>query len=163
MKAERVAVAVAVAETPFMEALHIRPQTLSSSPNFMNPISRITPKLSLSTPKFRVFCATSLNSTNTRDPIPSPTSTDTVLRSSGKARVRVSESQYKENWLASLSCPPADANERQGIRTDSADSNAGTSWVIGIDPDLSGALALLKTDDSGCSAQVLVYPISFSF
>lgn len=130
----------------------------------MNPISRITPKLSLlATPKFRVFCATSLNSTNTHDPIPAPTSVDNVLRSSRRARVRVSEAQYKENWLASLSCPPPDANGRQGIREDSSVNNAGTQWVIGIDPDLSGAVALLRTDDSVCSAQVLIYPLSFYF
>lgn len=146
-----------------MDALQIHPHSLSSSPNFMNPISKITPKLALSAPKFRVFCATSLNSTNTHDPIPAPSSTDTVLRSSGKARARVSDTQYRENWLASLSCPFPDENERPGIRMDSAESNAGTQCVIGIDPDISGALALLKTGDSGCSAQVVVYPVSFSF
>ncbi|KAL6341846.1 hypothetical protein AAG906_038091 [Vitis piasezkii] len=141
-----------------MDALQIHPHSLSSSPNFMNPISKITPKLALSAPKFRVFCATSLNSTNTHDPIPAPSSTDTVLRSSGKARVRVSDTQYRENWLASLSCPFPDENERPGIRMDSAESNAGTQCVIGIDPDISGALALLKTGDSGCSAQVFDSP-----
>lgn len=45
----------------------------------------------------------------------------------------------------------------------SAESTEGTQWVVGIDPDLSGAIALLKTGDSGSSAQVLTSPVSLSF
>lgn len=33
----------------------------------------------------------------------------------------------------------------------------GSNWVIGVDPDVSGALALLKIDESGCSAQVIPF------
>ncbi|KFK32471.1 hypothetical protein AALP_AA6G246300 [Arabis alpina] len=49
----------------------------------------------------------------------------------------------KEKWLDSLSL-----NE----------STAGSSWVLGIDPDLSGALALLKTDHlSGSCSEAQVF------
>ncbi|XWS52592.1 hypothetical protein CRYUN_Cryun11dG0084200 [Craigia yunnanensis] len=58
----------------------------------------------------------------------------------------------KEGWLDSLYCPLPDTGE------DPTRTNADSSWVIGIDPDLSGALALLKTDSSGCSAQVFDSP-----
>lgn len=33
----------------------------------------------------------------------------------------------------------------------------GSNWVVGVDPDVSGALALLKIDESGCSAQVIPF------
>lgn len=56
----------------------------------------------------------------------------------------------KETWLDSLSCPLPDT----GAGEDPTPTNADSGWVIGIDPDLSGALALLKTDSSGYSAQV---------
>lgn len=39
-----------------------------------------------------------------------------------------------------------------------ARNNVGSNWVIGVDPDVSGALALLKIDESGCSAQVFDSP-----
>ncbi|OMP07387.1 hypothetical protein COLO4_07383 [Corchorus olitorius] len=59
----------------------------------------------------------------------------------------------KEGWLDSLSCPLPE------IQDDPTQTNADINWVIGVDPDLSGALALLKTDpSSGCSAQVFDSP-----
>ena len=36
-------------------------------------------------------------------------------------------------------------------------SNSDSRWVIGVDPDVSGALALLKNDDLGCNAQVMAF------
>lgn len=55
--------------------------------------------------------------------------------------------QLKQNWLDSLTFPPLhDLTTTQ--------TNADSEWVLGVDPDLSGALAVLKTDQSGCSAQV---------
>ncbi|XP_022728744.1 Holliday junction resolvase MOC1, chloroplastic-like [Durio zibethinus] len=57
----------------------------------------------------------------------------------------------KEGWLDSLSCPFPDAGEYPL-------TNADSNWVTGIDPHLFGALALLKTDSSGCSAQVFDSP-----
>lgn len=62
---------------------------------------------------------------------------------------------FKENWLASLSSPsvePKFLNEDEDFR--SVDDASDSNLVIGIDPDLSGALAVLRTDASGCSAEV---------
>ena len=38
--------------------------------------------------------------------------------------------------------------------------NDGSKWVLGIDPDVSGAVALLKTHGSVCSAQVPCFFLS---
>ncbi|KAK8513393.1 hypothetical protein V6N13_002139 [Hibiscus sabdariffa] len=64
--------------------------------------------------------------------------------------LKLSAAPLEAGWLKSLSCcPPTDDPTR---------TNADSTWVIGIDPDLSGAMALLKTDSSGCSAQVFDSP-----
>lgn len=60
--------------------------------------------------------------------------------------------------MASLSCPFPQTRENFDGTADSTRTNSGSSWVIGVDPDLSGALALLKGDESGCSAQVYDSP-----
>ncbi|KAM6576819.1 hypothetical protein CsatB_028656 [Cannabis sativa] len=83
-----------------------------------------------------------------------------------RVKVKASEAELKENWLASLSCPlPRDfgtshseAKEEEEEGSDSDPRNAGSDWVIGIDPDLSGALAVLKSDDPECPAQVFDSP-----
>jgi hypothetical protein len=36
-------------------------------------------------------------------------------------------------------------------------------WVTGTDLDVSGALAPLKTDESGCSAQVIPFLLIFVY
>ncbi|KAK3205412.1 hypothetical protein Dsin_019458 [Dipteronia sinensis] len=59
--------------------------------------------------------------------------------------------QLKQNWLDSLSFPPL--HDLTPTQTD-----PHSNWALGIDPDLSGALAVLKTDHSGCSAQVFDSP-----
>ncbi|KAG6792962.1 hypothetical protein POTOM_002129 [Populus tomentosa] len=67
--------------------------------------------------------------------------------------------QLKQNWLDSLTFPLPDETETTNLGGDDlTGNNAGTVWVIGIDPDVSGALALLKIDESGCSAQVFDSP-----
>ncbi|KAJ0045179.1 hypothetical protein Pint_05507 [Pistacia integerrima] len=45
--------------------------------------------------------------------------------------------QFKQNWLDSLTSPPLQT------QTQTLDDS---KWVMGVDPDLSGALAVLKTD-----------------
>ncbi|XP_039004840.1 Holliday junction resolvase MOC1, chloroplastic-like [Hibiscus syriacus] len=69
--------------------------------------------------------------------------------STTRNNLKLSAAPLEAGWLDSLSCPPAEDPSR---------TNADSTWVIGIDPDLSGALALLKTDSSGCSAQVFDSP-----
>lgn len=54
--------------------------------------------------------------------------------------------QFKQNWLDSLTYPSLQTP------TQTLDDS---KWVLGIDPDLSGALAVLKTDHTGSSAQVI--------
>lgn len=55
--------------------------------------------------------------------------------------------QLRLNWLESLSCPRSENDE-----VNSGPGNADSRWVIGVDPDIFGALAVLKPDNS---AQVL--------
>ncbi|XP_039024138.1 Holliday junction resolvase MOC1, chloroplastic-like isoform X2 [Hibiscus syriacus] len=69
--------------------------------------------------------------------------------STTKNNLKLSSAPLKAGWLDSLSCPPDEDPTR---------TNADSTWVIGIDPDLSGALALLKTDSFGCSTQVFDSP-----
>ncbi|XP_044460696.1 Holliday junction resolvase MOC1, chloroplastic-like isoform X2 [Mangifera indica] len=57
--------------------------------------------------------------------------------------------QFKQNWLDSLTYPSLQTP------TQTLDDS---KWVLGIDPDLSGALAVLKTDHTGSSAQVFDTP-----
>ncbi|XP_058079028.1 Holliday junction resolvase MOC1, chloroplastic isoform X2 [Magnolia sinica] len=75
-------------------------------------------------------------------------------------RLPVSNSQLKEKWLDSLSCPFVERDGDLGIDgVVTPGSDVGPEWVVGIDPDVSGALALLKVDgDSGVSAQVFDTP-----
>ncbi|KDP43180.1 hypothetical protein JCGZ_22732 [Jatropha curcas] len=70
-----------------------------------------------------------------------------------KANVAEAARQLKVDWLESLSCPLPVSQTRL-----STFGNTSSNWVIGIDPDLSGAVALLKIDDSGFSAQVFDTP-----
>lgn len=51
--------------------------------------------------------------------------------------------QLRLNWLESLSCPRSESDE-----VNSGPGNADSRWVIGVDPDIFGALAVLKPDNS---------------
>ncbi|XP_048235093.1 Holliday junction resolvase MOC1, chloroplastic isoform X4 [Ricinus communis] len=152
-----------------METLHFRPQSLqSSSTQMMNSVlfSRFKPKFLLiqySISNLKRFCTTR----NPLIPFSGLTtrscSSNSATSSRNSVRVKDSEAevarQLKENWLHSLSCPfnQTESSASKGVDS-TAPSNVGSNWVIGIDPDLSGALALLKIDDSGCSAQVFDSP-----
>ncbi|XP_062082288.1 Holliday junction resolvase MOC1, chloroplastic [Humulus lupulus] len=148
------------------------PDHTTAAPNSMAVLS-LPFSLSLSFPsKFRLTTAWfSLSSQLRPFSASSPTSAHKIhclaisLKpiSLSKARVKVkaSEAELKENWLASLSCPlPRDFGTSHGeAREEGSDPrNAGSDWVIGIDPDLSGALAVLKGDDPDCPAQVFDSP-----
>lgn len=77
----------------------------------------------------------------------------------GRGGVRVSDSQLKEKWLDSLTCPfPEDLLRPNCGVSGVLRSDLDSQWVIGVDPDVSGALALLKNDDLGCSPQVFDSP-----
>ncbi|KAI3814283.1 hypothetical protein L1987_19034 [Smallanthus sonchifolius] len=67
-----------------------------------------------------------------------------------------SAAELKEQWLNSLNCPPLLKETEPQI--DQEATNVDSQWVIGIDPDVSGAMAVLKTYDLGSSAQVYDSP-----
>ncbi|XP_054789543.1 Holliday junction resolvase MOC1, chloroplastic-like [Prosopis cineraria] len=81
-----------------------------------------------------------------------------VRRNGARRRVKESDAQLKENWLASLSCPLLEKAHLMDAGVDLNHRNEGSEWVIGVDPDISGAVGLLKYEDSGCSAQVFDSP-----
>lgn len=62
----------------------------------------------------------------------------------------------KENWLDSLSCPLPEPYSGSGM--DSSRCSVGSDLVLGVDPDVSGAIAVLRTEESGLSAQVFDSP-----
>ncbi|KVH87582.1 hypothetical protein Ccrd_025139 [Cynara cardunculus var. scolymus] len=74
---------------------------------------------------------------------------------------RVSADELKEQWLNSLTCHPLITETgNQIFQHEEGCGNGGilsrnvdSQFVIGIDPDVSGALAVLKLDDSARSAQ----------
>ncbi|XAR60278.1 hypothetical protein NMG60_11033579 [Bertholletia excelsa] len=103
--------------------------------------------------KARCYCAaTSLDLTTTPN-------TPKNLSSKGRVRAKDSDAQLKEDWLDSLSCPFPDKLLRpNGQIVNGCHSNSESKWVIGIDPDVSGALAVLKTVDLGHSAEVFDSP-----
>nr|XP_043637843.1 Holliday junction resolvase MOC1, chloroplastic [Erigeron canadensis] len=78
---------------------------------------------------------------------------------------KVSADELKQQWLNSLTCVPKTESLMLQHEDDEncgnggvVFNNAGSPWVIGVDPDVSGALAVLKTDDFGFSAQVYDSP-----
>ncbi|KAL3611445.1 hypothetical protein D5086_002465 [Populus alba] len=99
----------------------------------------------------------------TNSPTPLPLK-NTKLSRNKKVNVgggggKADAAQLKQNWLDSLTFPLPGETETTNLGGDDlTGNNAGTIWVIGIDPDVSGALALLKIDESGCSAQVFDSP-----
>ncbi|KAF6175280.1 hypothetical protein GIB67_000601 [Kingdonia uniflora] len=110
-------------------------QNLIPQPHLMNSIFPSSTTRLLSNPsKIRVLSKLfSIESCRKRDSV----------------SVKVRDAELKENWLASLSC----SEELRNV------NGSGLKWMIGVDPDLSGALALLKFQgDSVCSAQVFDTP-----
>lgn len=107
---------------------------------------------------------TSLTNSNHKTP---PPKTQKPALSTNASRVRavktsqaLEHAQLKENWLDSLTCP-LNANGA------STPTNATASnWVIGVDPDIHGALALLNFNtlhSSISSAQVKWASFNFRF
>lgn len=130
-----------------METQLLNPQPQA---HYMNSLSsKLKPLVSSSSSKLLPFPSFSCSLTPNHQP-----SSSTRRRVSTRNCLKLSAdaATLKEGWLDSLSCPLPDSEE------DPTRTNADSSWVIGIDPDLSGALALLKTDSSGCSARVFDSP-----
>ncbi|KAL8527385.1 hypothetical protein ACS0TY_005301 [Phlomoides rotata] len=85
---------------------------------------------------------------------PSTSNGGTKGRASSK-KVTINAHQFRLNWLESLSCPSPDI-DKDPASDDSGSCNVDSGWVVGVDPDLSGAMAVLKPDNS---AQVYDSPL----
>ncbi|KAG5238538.1 Holliday junction resolvase MOC [Salix suchowensis] len=139
-----------------METLQIRSHALQSPKSkFMNPLfsKLVTKPLNPFLSTLKPFCTT-----NSSTPLPLK---KTILsRNRVKVREKVADAaQLKQDWLDSLTFPLPDETETTNLGgNDLTRNNVGSDWVMGIDPDISGALALLKIDESGCSAQVFDSP-----
>ncbi|XVF19369.1 hypothetical protein REPUB_Repub11eG0104900 [Reevesia pubescens] len=132
---------------PMETQLLATPQT-----HYMNSLSSKLKPLLSSSSSSKLVSFSSSSSVSLITPNHHPSS-PTSSRVSSRNTLKHSVAALKEGWLDSLSCPFPDTPE------DPTRSNANSSWVLGIDPDLSGALALLQTDSSGCSAQVFDSPL----
>ncbi|KAK1439512.1 hypothetical protein QVD17_05331 [Tagetes erecta] len=82
----------------------------------------------------------------------STTTTTTKRSKSPNNNNKLSSDELKQHWLNSLNPPPPTLLKPK----QTLDHNHDDAWVIGIDPDVSGALAVLKTFHS--SAQVYDSP-----
>lgn len=138
-----------------METLKTFPKTLTPSNSYMNTISANfrTQLRILSYTTFQSFCSSPINLCNTQEPIIQSKSCRTRA-----TKVTVSNSEVNKKWLASLSCPVPENVEE--LSSEETNNGVGLDWVVGIDPDVSGALALLKRDGSGLGyiAQVFDNP-----
>ncbi|KAL5160073.1 Holliday junction resolvase MOC1, chloroplastic [Glycine soja] len=111
-------------------------------------------KFTISSIHFRAFCASSSSSSTTTTLTQTQNLSDPQIIVPGKKRrVKASDTQFKENWLASLSNPFPEKTHLLNGEHEPTHQNDGSKWVLGIDPDVSGAVALLKTHGSVCSAQ----------
>ncbi|KAL2330808.1 hypothetical protein Fmac_018389 [Flemingia macrophylla] len=140
-----------------MESLQFTPQSHQNQFHFMNKLCpKLKPAVSFSSfIHFTSFCASSpsLTLTQTHD-----LSDPQIVVPGKKRRVKAPDTQFKENWLASLSYPFPEKTHLLNGEHDPTHQNDGSKWVLGIDPDVSGAVALLKTHGSVCSAQVFDSP-----
>lgn len=132
-----------------MESLPFYAHPLQAqSHSFMN--SLLSSKL-----KPRFLCTSSLLS-----PEISTTTSSVRKESSGGAKLKIAHTQLKDNWLASLSCP-FPLGHGYSANGSSGGLNTTSDCVIGVDPDVSGAVALLRTDESISSAQVIGLVVAF--
>lgn len=78
-----------------------------------------------------------------------------------KSVKKVDVSELKEKWLCSMSCPFDIGVDLVGGSL--RENGSELDWVVGIDPDISGAIAVLKPDSDGGDycAQVLYFTACF--
>lgn len=142
-----------------MESLQFTPQSYQLQFHFMNKLSPKF-KATISSIHFRTFCDSSSSPSTTLTQTQNP-SDPQIIVPNRKRRVKASsDTQFKENWLASLSYPFPEKTHLLSGEHEPTHQNDGSKWVLGIDPDVSGAVALLKTHGSVCSAQVPCFFLS---
>lgn len=136
-----------------MESLKIQftPEFHLTQTHFMNKLSsKLKPTIS-----FRSFCSSSLSQTQAQTQTQNPEIIVPVRRKRRVVSSSSSDAQLKENWLASISySSPANSTHFLSEDQNLTPKIEGCKWFLGIDPDVSGAVALLKMHDSVCSAQV---------
>ncbi|PIN17475.1 hypothetical protein CDL12_09876 [Handroanthus impetiginosus] len=131
-----------------------KPQCLMTTPLS----SKLSPPLLLRlTPAAcRLFATTSAATTTVGDPEvvtiseplkPKPRPNGSRRGTTRDKKVGLDVRQMKLNWLDSLSCPFPD-NCRNRVSEVSECGSVDSGWVLGVDPDISGALAVLKPDNS---------------
>ncbi|WOK93617.1 hypothetical protein Cni_G02317 [Canna indica] len=139
-----------------MATIRIHPQAGLSRPMLpsVNTLrSAFRSKLLSSAPNPRLFCSPALGPSSADQPLTS-TKRASLLAHPTRVRARASDALLKEEWLDSLSFPFSERVWKVWPAADEeVESGSGAEWVVGIDPDVSGALALLKPDGSGYSAQ----------
>ncbi|KAL6524320.1 hypothetical protein OROGR_016754 [Orobanche gracilis] len=136
-----------------------------NSPCLMTPSIAIKPSpqlfIRLTPAAFRLFATTSAAAPPTTSTLDHGTVTTVSeastprSRSNGSStcgsardkRTSLDADQFRRNWLESLSCPWPNIDKNLGSE-DSDSYNADSGWAIGVDPDLSGAFAVLKPDNS---------------
>ncbi|KAI5409803.1 Holliday junction resolvase moc1 [Lathyrus oleraceus] len=123
--------------------MQLTPEFHQTQLHFMNKFSsKLKPTIDI-----RSFCASSLSQTqNLKNP-------ETIVPVRKRRSLASSNDQLKENWLASISY--STPGNTHLLNEDKLESSR---WFLGIDPDVSGAVALLKIHDSVCSAQVFDSP-----
>ncbi|XP_057758094.1 Holliday junction resolvase MOC1, chloroplastic-like isoform X2 [Arachis stenosperma] len=121
-----------------MESLQLTQDWHSTHFSFMNSLSS---QLKLKPIQVKAFSAAAAASSS-------------QIRRCGKAKA--SDAQLKENWLSSLSYPLL-SEDTQQHQSDASNFK----WVLGIDPDVSGAVALLKTQHSHSDSAPQVFDSPF--
>ncbi|KAK9735910.1 hypothetical protein RND81_04G237300 [Saponaria officinalis] len=113
----------------------------------INPVSSISSKIKLKPKalltkslKFPQFYTKSHQLKNPNELIQSPNKKPNTI---SRDKIEI----IKQNWLFSLS----------HSKNVSELENCEYKWVIGVDPDVSGALAVLKSDNSGIISRVFVF------
>ncbi|KAK9154389.1 hypothetical protein Sjap_001869 [Stephania japonica] len=139
-----------------METLQIPPNMSMSMSNSGLVGANLRAALAFAVPKFfrSTYCASSSSSLSVEVEVEVEVEAEVkgnggrIRRKSGGVKKGgrsklVSDSELKQNWLSSLSCPLplSQAQEEE----EEEHKKTTSEWVIGIDPDVSGALALLKT------------------
>ncbi|KAM3740490.1 hypothetical protein ACB098_08G102400 [Castanea mollissima] len=134
-----------------------------NQPNFFMNSHSLSSKLFKPTANhFFISTSSSLTSLTNSDHKTLPPKTQKAALSTNASRLRAvktsqahEHAQLKENWLDSLTCPL----KANGASTPT--NATASNWVIGVDPDIHGALALLNFNtlhSSISSAQVFDSP-----
>ncbi|CAL9044083.1 unnamed protein product [Musa banksii] len=144
-----------------MATIQIGPQARLSRPTPLSMrtlCSAFRSKVLSAVLNHRGFCASALGFSSAEQLLGSGRR-GSGLALSARVRTTASDALLKEEWLDSLSFPFSE-NFRQivPVADEEIESDSDAEWVVGIDPDISGAVALLKPDGSGYSAQVFDTP-----